>query len=280
MRIQKLLTILLCLIIATTSYAQQEVKITEIAIIPNDSAIVESPDVLPEYVGGEDSLMKKLSENLVYPSECAEAEIQGKVVVKFVVDIKGKVKNIEVVNSVHPALDAEAVRVVALLDDWIPGKMNGETVNVYYTLPILFKLQGDSAQLPDFSKWSFFELRDSLIAFFQDLYKDIPSPEHKMTSATVINDYIGVKCVVHFPELPDYMKTTDMDSLTMVMSEKLVPLLPFELRMALSEHGVKLTYEIHDDSTEETYTVVIDNDYWTPEDWETINVTEIQIVDD
>lgn len=48
MRIQKLLTILLCLIIATTSYAQQEVKITEIAIIPNDSAIVESPDVLPE----------------------------------------------------------------------------------------------------------------------------------------------------------------------------------------------------------------------------------------
>ena len=57
-------------------------------------------------------------------------------------------------------------------------------------------------------------------------------------------------------------------------------MLPFELRMALSEHGVKLTYEIHDDSTEETYTVVIDNDYWTPEDWKTINVTEIQIVDD
>lgn len=268
------------LITASTSYAQSQ-QITEISIVPDDSIIVEAPDKMPEYVGGQDALMKKLSENLIYPSECVEAEIQGKVVVKFVVNTNGKIGNIEVVKSVHPALDTEAVRVVALLDNWIPGKMNGESVRVYYSLPISFKLHGNSSPLPDFSKWSFFELRDRLIAFFQDLYKDTPSPENEMTNATVINDYIGVKCVVHFPTLPDYFRDYLKDgyygSAAMVMSEKLAPLLPYGFRMALAEHGIKLTYEIHDDSTEKSYIISIDKECWTPENWE---MTELQIVAD
>lgn len=284
----RLLLAIPCLIIVFISQAQYKTmptqQITELRIVPDDSIIVEAPDKMPEYVGGQDALMKKLSENLIYPSECAEAEIQGKVVVKFVVNTNGKIGNIEVVKSVHPALDTEAIRVVALLDDWVPGKMNGETVSVYYTLPISFKLQGDSSPLPDFSKWSFFELRDGLIAFFQDLYKDIPSTEHEMTNATVINDYIGVKCIVHFSKLPDYvrnyLKEEDYDGVAIVMSEKLAPLLPYGFRMALAEHGVKLTYEIYDDSTGEKYIVTIDKDYWIPENWETIKVTEIQIVED
>lgn len=102
-------------------------------------------ETLPEYKGGEKALVQFFGENLIYPSECAENDIEGKVVVKFVVLSNGNVDFVEVIKSVHPLLDAEAVRVISLLNDWIPGKLNGEAVNVYYTLPVNFKLQNEES---------------------------------------------------------------------------------------------------------------------------------------
>lgn len=123
---------------------------TEIQIVEDtDSVIVvcesDEVEVLPEYKGGEKALMQFLGENITYPSECAENGIEGKVVVKFVVLSDGNVDFVEVVESAHPLLDAEAVRVISLLNDWIPGKFNGEPVNVYYTLPVNFKLQNEES---------------------------------------------------------------------------------------------------------------------------------------
>jgi len=51
-----------------------------------------------------------------------------------------KIEHVQVTKSVHPLLDAEAIRVVELMPKWIPGKQNGKPVKVYYTLPINFKL--------------------------------------------------------------------------------------------------------------------------------------------
>lgn len=118
----------------------QTAQVTEIKIVADNDTIMETPDIMPEYKGGLEGLMGFLGSNLVYPTECAENDIQGKVLVKFVVTKNGTVDNVEVAKSVHPLLDAEAVRVVSLLQDWIPGEVNGEAVNVYYTLPINFRL--------------------------------------------------------------------------------------------------------------------------------------------
>jgi len=180
---------LISVIIASGYTTAQEV--TEISIIPDNTLSLEKLDNLPEYKGGQDALFKALSENLIYPQECLEEHIQGTVLVQFIISHKGEIKDITVLNSVHPLLDKEAIRVVGLLNDWKPGIKDGKTVDVYYNLPISFKLQDDS--LPDYSKFTYFELRDGLIVFLKDLYRDVPSNEHNITKANVINEYTGVK---------------------------------------------------------------------------------------
>jgi protein TonB len=96
---------------------------------------------MPQYPGGESELMSYIAKNLKYPVIAQENGIQGKVILRFVVSKSGVVDKIEVVRSLDPACDKEAVRVVKTLQRWIPGKQNGVNVSVYYTLPIAFKLE-------------------------------------------------------------------------------------------------------------------------------------------
>jgi len=95
---------------------------------------------MPQYPGGEKALLKLISQLLRYPRIAQSNEIEGKVIVRFVVNNFGKVDNVEVVKSVDPDLDYEAVRVISTLHDFIPGKMKGENVSVWYTIPITFSL--------------------------------------------------------------------------------------------------------------------------------------------
>lgn len=98
-------------------------------------------DELPQFPGGDAALMKFLSSHINYPPTAAERNIQGKVVVMFVVERTGHIGEVKVVKGVNIELDAEAVRVCRLLPDYIPGKLNGQPVDVWYTVPITFKLQ-------------------------------------------------------------------------------------------------------------------------------------------
>jgi len=120
----------------------------DIADIKQAVTQVEEPDhvyqvieQMPQYPGGESELMSYIAKNLKYPVIAQENGIQGKVVLRFVVSKSGVVDKIEVVRSLDPACDKEAVRVVKTLQRWIPGKQNGVNVSVYYTLPIAFKLE-------------------------------------------------------------------------------------------------------------------------------------------
>ena len=97
---------------------------------------------MPQFPGGEAELMKYISNNIKYPTMAMENNIQGRVVVQFVVTKTGKIGEVKVVRSKDPDLDKEAVRIVKSLPNFIPGKMNGQAVSVWYTLPITFKLQG------------------------------------------------------------------------------------------------------------------------------------------
>lgn len=95
---------------------------------------------MPQYPGGEKELMKEIAEKLHYPPLAAENGISGRVFVRFVVSATGEVKNVTVVRSLDPACDKEAIRVIESLKTWIPGKQNGRSVPVYYTVPIIFQL--------------------------------------------------------------------------------------------------------------------------------------------
>jgi protein TonB len=103
--------------------------------------IFTAVEQMPQFPGGEAELLKWISSHIKYPTMAAENNIQGRVVVKFVVKKDGQVGDAVVVRSKDPDLDKEALRVVKSLPKFIPGKMNGQAVSVWYTLPINFKLQ-------------------------------------------------------------------------------------------------------------------------------------------
>ncbi len=97
---------------------------------------------MPQFPGGEAALMKYLQSHINYPPMAAENNVQGKVVVQFVVDKTGRVGEVKVVRSVDKDLDREAARVCKSLPKFTPGRQNGHPVSVWYTLPVFFKLQG------------------------------------------------------------------------------------------------------------------------------------------
>jgi protein TonB len=98
-------------------------------------------EVMPSFPGGEKELMKFLHDNLIYPTIAQEQGVQGRVTLRFVVGPDGAVRDVEIQRSLDPSCDKEAIRVVKKMPKWIPGKQNGNPVNVYYTLPVFFKLQ-------------------------------------------------------------------------------------------------------------------------------------------
>ena len=104
--------------------------------------IFRSVEQMPQFPGGDEALIKYLSSHINYPPMAAENNVQGRVVVQFVVDKTGMVSDVKVVRSVDKDLDREAVRVCKSLPRFVPGRQNGQPVSVWYTLPVTFKLQG------------------------------------------------------------------------------------------------------------------------------------------
>lgn len=102
--------------------------------------IYNEVEIMPEYPGGQEALLKFISENVKYPENAIKNEIQGKVFVSFVIDESGAVTKVKVLRGVDADLDKEAVRVIKLLEKWTPGKEKGKAVKVMYTLPINFAL--------------------------------------------------------------------------------------------------------------------------------------------
>ncbi len=96
---------------------------------------------MPHFPGGAAALQAFLSSNTKYPVVAQENGVQGRVIVSFVVERDGSITDVKVVRSVDPSLDREASRVVKSMPRWSPGKQNGSTVRVKYTVPVVFRLQ-------------------------------------------------------------------------------------------------------------------------------------------
>ena len=112
-------------------------------VAPQSKKVYESVEQMPEFPGGVVEMMKFLQMNIKYPPEAAKNDIEGRVVVQFIIDATGQVGDVQVVRSVDEELDAEAVRVVKSMPKFTPGRQDGKAVAVWYTLPISFKLQGE-----------------------------------------------------------------------------------------------------------------------------------------
>jgi TonB family protein len=111
--------------------------------IPEGEDIFFIVEKMPEFPGGEAALRQFIANNIVYPELAKDNGIQGKVYVTFVVSKDGSVANAEIARGVEPLLDKEALRVVNSLPAWSPGYQKGKPVNVQYTVPINFVLDGD-----------------------------------------------------------------------------------------------------------------------------------------
>lgn len=113
--------------------------------IVEEKPVEEKPFVtveqMPSFPGGDAEMYKFINDNLKYPVVAAESGINGRVTIRFVVSKTGAIEDVQVLRGIDPSCDREAVRVVKSMPKWVPGKQNGMNVPVYFTLPILFRLQ-------------------------------------------------------------------------------------------------------------------------------------------
>jgi|GEM_PF-4874530 TonB family C-terminal domain len=98
-------------------------------------------NIMPSFPGGESELKRWMKSNLRYPRMAVQNNIEGKVMVRFVVLSNGKIGNTEILRSVNPLLDQEALRVIRSMPDWNPGKLDETPVPVWKVLPVVFTIQ-------------------------------------------------------------------------------------------------------------------------------------------
>jgi len=109
-----------------------------IVIYIDEVELIDFFDEMPEFPGGVANLTKVLKANLIYPEKAIKKNIQGEVLVRFVVSKNGYVSNVQLIRGVHPLLDNEALRLVNTLPIWRPGTWRGNKVDVTYEIPINF----------------------------------------------------------------------------------------------------------------------------------------------
>ena len=129
---------------------QKQYEATVTYEIKEDSPqdVFDVVEKMPEFPGGVQELLGFLSKTIKYPAEAEKAGTQGRVIATFVVKKDGSISDARVVKSVDPLLDAEALRVINAMPAWIPGTQNGKPVNVKYTVPISFRLDGKTKEAP------------------------------------------------------------------------------------------------------------------------------------
>ena len=122
-----------------------DVKKKETAGKSSEDGVFWVAEKMPEFPGGNGAVAEYVRENMKYPAIAKDKGAQGRVIVQFVVNKKGKIVSPKVARSVDPDLDKEAIRLIKSMPDWIPGTQGGKAVDVKYTLPVSFRLDGDSS---------------------------------------------------------------------------------------------------------------------------------------
>lgn len=112
-----------------------------LSTLPEDDTNRELTSMPPEFPGGEDSLQQYIKDHVVYPDDAKNQKIEGTVILQVHISETGKVTNVKVKTKVHPQLDAEAVRLVRSLPDWIPATLEGSAIKTKRLLYVTFSLK-------------------------------------------------------------------------------------------------------------------------------------------
>ncbi len=115
--------------------ADEKAKITEVSDVP-----LVLVDQMPQFPGGDREMLRFIKNNLRYPLSAQENNIQGTVILNFVVNREGKIINLKVIKGIGFGCDEESIRVMEKMPSWSPGKQRGQTVLVSFTMPIRFVL--------------------------------------------------------------------------------------------------------------------------------------------
>jgi periplasmic protein TonB len=141
----KLLPALILAVIAssTSGYAQKS-KTDTLAVTPKPG-VFRYVEHMP--VAGY-NINEYLANSIKYPVDAIKANVEGRVIIKFVVNEDGSVTDVSVVHGIGGGCDEEAARVVRAMPNWRPGQQDGKPVKVYFTLPINFKLEDPEPAKP------------------------------------------------------------------------------------------------------------------------------------
>lgn len=135
----KALVILLLFFNCANLWSQETGKTGALAV-PDQEEIFFVCDLGAEFPGGHSALMKFLANNIRYPAKLGDVCYSTKVYVQFVVSAEGKVVAPKIMRGAVdcPECDEEVLRVIKLLPDFIPAKVQGKAVNSYFNLPVRF----------------------------------------------------------------------------------------------------------------------------------------------
>ena len=106
----------------------------------DDNQIYTVVEQQPEFPGGMEAMMKFIQKNMKYPPQARRMGLEGRVFIGFVVNMDGRITDVNVVKGFAMDCDKEATRVIGMMPAWKPGKQNGRAVRVRYVLPVNFKL--------------------------------------------------------------------------------------------------------------------------------------------
>lgn len=118
----------------------------------DENMIIDPVEIDGSFPGGKDEMFKFITDNLKYPQEALENEIEGKVITEFVVEVDGSITDIKVLFGMGYGCDEEAIRIISLMPKFKPAEFatNGMKVRQYWNLPITFKLpEKDSLNIKD-----------------------------------------------------------------------------------------------------------------------------------
>jgi TonB family protein len=141
----------------TVRLIKQENVLDEMVVVSTRDSQVKGEEIFtivegqPEFPGGVSEMYKYIGERIRYPAKAQRANVEGKVFVKFVVQKDGEIGSIDILKGIGFGCDEEAIRVIAQMPKWTPGKQNGRAVSVYFTMPISFRL-GDEVAKERFPK--------------------------------------------------------------------------------------------------------------------------------
>jgi periplasmic protein TonB len=133
----KKIILLCCFCMPLLSFAQTK---DTTSVNESEQEILSFAEVMPEFPGGNDEMYRFLARNIVYPQKLREKDIEGKVIITFVVRKDGSLDDIKVINKTAKEFADEAIRIIKLMPKWTPGKEKGELVNVKFIVPIKFQV--------------------------------------------------------------------------------------------------------------------------------------------